>query len=171
MKEPTMKRALLTPIAAALLALAGAPASAQDSVTVSPPIAIGSFATTSASLVPVTGIVSGSPESVTFSGQALVQSVLVRDPDFGHPTLRLTIDLTTVSGVGAGTKAKYVIPGREVVQRGLAQAQLVVVPFAFTRSGSTSVAPRTGVLSLEFDVDLETGELNQATGEVSAPNF
>ena len=166
-----MKRALFTPIAV-LLALAGAPAGAQDAVTVSAPAPLGSFATASASLVPVTGVVSGSPENVTFSGQALVHSVLVRDPDFGHHTLRLTVDLTTVSGVGAGTKAKYVVSAREVVQRRLAAAQVVVVPFAFTRSGSTTVAPRTGVLSLELDIDLETGEINrQATAEVSAPNF
>jgi hypothetical protein len=165
------RRALLTPMASVLVALAGAPASAQESVTVSAPTAINSLATASASLVPVAGVVTGSPESVTFSGQALIKSVLVQDPDFGNPSLLLTIDLTTVTGVGSGTKAKYVVSTREVVQRRLAGSQSIVITFPFSRSGSTTVAPRSGVMSLEFNVDLQTGEIDQATAEVGSPGL
>jgi hypothetical protein len=157
MKEPNMKRrALFAP--AALLAgalAAGTPTPAAAQVP--------------DALVPVAGIVTGQPESVSFSGQARISSKLVPDPDFGNPSLLLTVDLTSVSGVGQSTKAKYVVSTRELVQRRLAGSQLIVITFPFTRSGSTTVAPRSGVVSLDFNVDLDTGAIRQADAEVSSP--
>jgi hypothetical protein len=164
-----MHRALLTAVVPALLGLSAAPAGAQDSVAVSAPSAIGAFATASSSLVPVAGVVTGTPESVTFSGQALVQSVLVQDPDFGRPSLLVTVDLSSVSGVGSSTKAKYVVAAREVVQRRLASSQRVVFTFPFSRSGTTTIPPRAGVMSMAFDVDLNTGAVSRVTANVGSP--
>src|SRR5687767_5469167 len=56
--------------------------------------------------VPIKGVVSGSPESVTFSGNAVVKSRLAPDPDFNRPRLVLTIDLSSVAGIGSTSGAK-----------------------------------------------------------------
>lgn len=167
-----MRQALITPVALAVLAaLAGAPAGAQDAVMLSAPTTT-SLVTSSTSGVTIKGIVSGQPESVSFSGQAQIQSRLVRDPDFNKPSLLLTIDLSTVSGVGSSTKAKYVIPSQENVQRHLAPSHQVEITFPFMQSGSTdSSAARTGVASFAFSFDTSTGAVTSATGNVASPAF
>src|ERR687895_696327 len=111
MKEQKMHmhRALLTPVAlSVLLALTGTPAGAQEATTSDTSLTTletsdtnTALATSSAVGVPIRGIVSGEPESVAFSGQAQIKSRLVRDPDFSRPSLLLTIDLSSVSGVGS----------------------------------------------------------------------
>jgi hypothetical protein len=116
--------------------------------------------------------VSGQPESVAFSGQAQVSSRLVRDPDFGRPVLLLTVNLSTVSGVGSSTKAKYVVATEELVQRHVAPSHEVEVTFPFMKSGSTDAsAARTGVASFAFSFDVNTGAVTSATGKVASPNF
>src|SRR5258705_3281564 len=64
-------------------------------------------------LVPVSGIVSGQPESVKFSGQAQVSSELVLDTSrLNHaPAVLLLIDLSRVSRTGSSTRAEYVVGG------------------------------------------------------------
>jgi hypothetical protein len=130
------------------------------------------FSTSSASLVSVRGVVSGEPESVAFSGQARVRSVLVRDPDFNRPSLLLTFDLSNVSGVGSSTNASYVIPGREHVQRRVAGSQLLEISFPFLQSGATDLtSARSGVASFALDFDVETGAVTSAAGRVASPSF
>jgi hypothetical protein len=143
-------RALL----AAVLSLAAACASAQDT------------------LVPIRGIVSGSPESVSFSGNALVKSRLAPDPDFNRPRLVLTIDLTSVAGVGSTSGAKYVISGPELTQREVAASHAFefTFPFKSTRSTTASTA-RTGIAAFVLDFDVNTGAVTGASGNVSSPNF
>jgi hypothetical protein len=171
-----IRKALLTPVALSVLAaLAGAPAGAQDAATsavmLSAPTTSG-LATSSASAVPISGIVSGQPETVSFSGQAQIASRLVQDPDFGRPVLLLTVNLSTVSGVGSSTKAKYVIPSQELVQRHLAPSHQVEVTFPFMKSGSTDgSSARTGVASFSLSFDTNTGAVTSATGNVASPNF
>jgi len=149
------RRALFTPAALLLAAMAGgAPAYAADA------------------LVPIQGVVSGQPESVSFSGQAQVKSRLVPDPDFGKPSLLLTIDLSSVSGVGSSTKATYVISTQELVQRRLAGSHVVEITFPFMKSSSTDVSSaRSGVASFALDFDLNTGAVTNATGNDSSPAF
>jgi hypothetical protein len=189
MKEQSMDmhRALLTPVAlSVLLALAAAPAGAQDATTSAATTSAATtsaattseapttvrFSTSSASLVPVRGIVSGGPESVAFSGQARVRSILVRDPDFNRPSLLLTFDLSNVSGVGSSTSAAYVIPGREMVQRRVAGSQVLEISFPFLQSGATDLtSARTGVASFALDFDVNTGAVTSATGRVASPSF
>src|SRR5262245_58389822 len=88
-------------------------------------------------LVPVSGVVTGSPESVTFSGNAKVGTRLAPDPDFGRPSLVVSIDLTGIAGVGASTRTKYAIGGPEIVQRRLAPSYTVDLTFPFYKNGST----------------------------------
>jgi hypothetical protein len=166
-----MRQALLTPVAASvLLALTGAPAGAQNATMMSAPTTAG-LTTASASGVAIKGIVSGQPESVSFSGQAQIKSRLVQDPDFGRPVLLLTIDLSAVSGVGSSTKAKYVIPGNELVQRHLAPSHRVEITFPFMRSGSDGSSARTGVASFALSFDVNTGLVTSAAANVSSPSF
>jgi hypothetical protein len=86
--------------------------------------------------VPVTGVVTGGAESVSFSGQAKVSANVVTDPDFGGtPTVMLSIDLSGLSGVGAATSKKYVTADGEILNRGL-----TAVTRCSTRSRSTRAA-------------------------------
>jgi len=166
-----MRQALLTPVAVSLLAaLAGAPASAQNATMMSAPTSAG-LTTASVSGVAIKGIVSGQPESVSFSGQAQISSRLVQDPDFGNPVLLLTINLGSVSGVGSSTNAKYVILGPENVQRHLAPSHRVEITFPFMRSGGSNSSARTGVASFALSFDVNTGLVTSAAANVSSPSF
>jgi hypothetical protein len=174
-----IRQALLSPVALAVLAaLAGAPAGAQDTAATSALAAqplVGpvtpDLVSISGSSVSIRGIVSGKPESVSFSGVAQIQSRLARDPDFGKPSLLLTIDLSSVSGVGSSTDAKYVISSQENVQRPLASSLQVEITFPFVKSGMGMSATRTGVASFVLDFDLNTGAITTATGHVASPTF
>lgn len=117
------------------------------------------------SLVPVSGIVSGSPESVKFSGTAKVGTRLAPDPDFGSPSLVVSIDLTSVSGVGASTRTKYVIGGPEIVQKRLAPSFTVDITFPFYKSGTDgTTGARSGAASVSFNVDATTGAISSPQG-------
>src|SRR6266478_6045115 len=72
----------------------------------------GAFAPTVA-LIPVSGIVSGQPESVKFSGKAQVSSELVLDTSKFNlpPAVILTVDLSGVSGTGSSSGARYTARG------------------------------------------------------------
>jgi hypothetical protein len=123
-------------------------------------------------MVPVKGVVSGAPESVTFSGEARVSSRLAPDPDFNRPRLVLTIDLTGVAGVGSATGAKYVVYGPEMTQRHVAASHSVEFTFPFKDVKSpTEMTARTGVASFVLDFDVNTGVVTKASGSVSTPNF
>jgi hypothetical protein len=166
-----MRQAFLTPVAASvLIALTGLQAGAQEALMLSAPVTT-NLATASTSGVSIKGIVTGQPESVSFSGQAQIGSRLVRDPDFGRPVLLLTIDLSSVSGVGQSTKAKYVVPTQELVQRHLAPSHDVEITFPFVRSGTDGLSARTGVASFALSFDPSTGAVTSATGKVASPNF
>jgi hypothetical protein len=164
-----IRQALFSSVAMAVLA-APAPAGAQEALMLSAPVTT-NLATASASGVSIRGVVTGQPESVSFSGQAQIGSRLVRDPDFGRPVLLLTIDLTGVSGVGQSTRAKYVIAGPEVVQRHFATSRSVEVTFPFMRSGSDGSSARTGVASFDLSFDSSTGAVTSAIGKVASPSF
>jgi hypothetical protein len=157
---------------AAVLCLAGAPALAQVSAAKLGEASLFSApAPASERLVPIKGVVSGSPESVTFTGNAKVSSRYAPDPDFNRPRLVLTIDLTSVSGVGS-SGAKYVVYGPELVGRQIAASHSVEITFPFRNAKSpTAATPRTGVASFALDFDVNTGALTGASGNVSSPNF
>ena len=165
----SMHRALI----AVVLSVAGAPALAQVAAPLAGEASL--FAAPAAAqdtLVPIKGVVSGSPESVNFSGNAVVKSRLAPDPDFNRPRLVLTIDLTGIGGVGSSTGAKYAISGPELTQREVAASHSVefTFPFKSSRSPSSETA-RTGVASFVLDFDVNTGAVTGASGDVTSPNF
>ena len=180
-----IRKPLLAPVGlSVLLALAWTPAGAQELLSVDPAASsalavdtvVGpvnpNLVTSTASAVSIKGIVSGQPESVSFSGQAQIISRFVRDPDFGRPVLLLTINLSSVSGVGSSTKASYVIPSKGSVQRHLAPSHHVEVTFPFIKSGSNDASSaRTGVASFALSFDTDTGAITSARGSVASPSF
>lgn len=160
------RRALLK---SGLLAVAAAVAGGSAWWASEPAQAAGTWNT---SLVSMRGIVSGSPESVSFSGNAKVGTRLAPDPDFGSPSLVVSIDLTGVSGVGTWTRAKYVIGGPEIVQKRLAASYVVDITFPFYRSGTDGTSgARTGHASFTLDVNTATGAVTSATGSIASPNL
>ena len=90
--------------------------------------------------VAVSGTVSGRPESVAFSGRAQIQSRLALDPeDKRRAKILLQIDLGGVSGVGASTRAAYLIEAQEVITRSLAPADVIEMTFPFHASNTRAV--------------------------------
>ena len=103
------------------------------------------------SLVPVSGVVTGSPESVKFSGTAKVGTRLAPDPDFGAPQLVVSIDLTSVTGVGSSTRTKYVIGGPEILQKRLAPSYTLDLTFPFYKNGTDGTTDaRAGAATFSF---------------------
>jgi len=128
-------------------------------------------------LIPVSGTVSGQPESVRFSGQARVSSELVLDTSRTRPphppSVILIVDLSGVSGTGSSSEARYAVGGDgTTVFRQLASTDTIQIPFPFTRGtsmGTSSV--RTGVASFALSFDTNTGAITKGTATVAAPNF
>ena len=153
----------LVVILSGLLWWAGAPARAAFAPTVA--------------LIPVSGTVSGQPESVRFSGQARISSELVLDTTRFRPphlpAVILIIDLSGVSGTGSSSGARYTAGGDGTpVFRQLASADTVEITFPFSRGtsmGTSSV--RTGVASFALSFDTNTGAITKGTATVAAPNF
>src|SRR5712664_4268290 len=128
-------------------------------------------------LIPVSGIVSGQPESVRFSGQARISSELVLDSSRTRPphppAVILIIDLSGVSGTGSSSEAKYTVGGDGTpVFRQLASVDTVEITFPFSRGttmGTSSV--RSGVASFALSFDTNTGAITKGTATVAAPSF
>ena len=128
-------------------------------------------------LIPVSGTVSGQPESVRFSGQARVSSELVLDTSRTRPphppSVVLIVDLSGVSGTGSSSEARYAVGGDGTpVFRQLASTDTILIPFPFTRGtsmGTSSV--RTGVASFALSFDTNTGAITNGTATVAAPSF
>jgi hypothetical protein len=182
-KEPDMKAhpSLFTPaalsvaIAIALSALPGSPANAQTTITATSTAATSTSSTTTSTsttaLVAITGIVSGSPESVSFSGQAKVSTKAVTDPDFGNPpSVVISIDLSGVTGVGSSTKKKYVISNQEILTRKLTAADTLQMTFPFYLSTSSALASNSvGMASFNLSFDMVTMRLTGASGAIASP--
>jgi len=133
-------------------------------------------------LIPVSGTVSGQPESVRFSGQARVSSELVLDTTRVRPphlpAVILIIDLSGVSGTGSSTGAKYTAGGDGTpVFRQLAGTDTLEITFPFTRGTTMSVSSagmssvRSGVVTFVLSFDTNTGAITNGTATVAAPNF
>jgi len=126
-------------------------------------------------LIPASGIVSGQPESVKFSGQAQVSSELVLDTSKFNtpPAVILTFDLSNVSGTGSATGAKYAVGGKGTsVYRQLVSADTVEITFPFSRGTTLSASSsRSGVVSFALSFDLSTGAITRGTASIAAPNF
>src|SRR5712691_4579333 len=131
-------------------------------------------------LIPISGVVSGQPESVRFSGQAQVSSELVLDTSRFHlpPAVILTIDLSGVSGTGSSSEAKYTAGGNGTsVYRRLFSTDTVEITFPFSRGTTMSVSStgmssvRSGVASFALSFDTNTGAITKGTATITAPYF
>jgi hypothetical protein len=173
-------RSLFTPAAVSLAvaiavgALAGAVANAQTTITASTTASTSTSSTTTATatgaVVTVSGIVSGSPESVSFSGQAQLNAKVVTDPDFGNPpSVVLSIDLSTITGVGSSTGKKYVVSNQEIFTRKLAAADTVQMTFPFYPSTGNAQSSSLGLASFNLSFDVNTLKLTGASGSIATP--
>src|SRR5713226_10122416 len=131
-------------------------------------------------LIPASGIVTGQPESVKFSGQAQVSSELVLDTSKFNvpPAVILTIDLSNVSGTGSSTGAKYTAGGDGTpVYRQLVSADTVEIAFPFSRGTTMSVSStglssvRSGVVTFALSFDTNTGAITKGTANIASPAF
>src|SRR5258706_5172739 len=133
-------------------------------------------------LIPVSGSVSGQPESVRFSGQARVSSELVLDTSTTRPphppSVILIIDLSGVSGTGSSSEARYTVGGDGTpVFRQLASTDTVEITFPFTRGTTMSVSSagmssvRSGVGAFALSFYINTGAITNGTATVAAPTF
>jgi hypothetical protein len=116
--------------------------------------------------VPIAGTVAGTPESVSFSGQATVASKIAPDPDFNQPTIMLTIDLGRVGGVGAHTRARYAISGPEVQNRSVTASDLLEFSFPFAKSGADLSETRSGTALFALTIDITTGAVVSARASI-----
>lgn len=173
-------RSLFTPgavslaVAIAMGALAAAAANAQTTLTAtttaSTSTSSATTTTTTSALVMVTGIVSGSPESVSFSGQAQLNANVVTDPDFGStPSVVLSIDLSNITGIGSSTGKKYVIANQEIITRKLAVADSVQMTFPFSLNSASTNPPGLGLASFNLSFDVVTMKLTGASGNIASP--
>jgi hypothetical protein len=116
-------------------------------------------------VIPYSGTLDGAPESVYLSGLARLTSIVVRDPDFGRPPgVRLSVDLSDVSGVGVRTGMRYVAGGEEGLIRPLVASDLVEVTFPVVPDHLEGAAlARQAVASFALAFDVTTGRLIAAT--------
>lgn len=176
------RRSLFTPgvlslgvaIMASVAALSGSPANAQTTIAASTTSSTSTSSTTTttatAALVPIWGVVSGSPESVLFAGQAQLNARVVTDPDFGSPpTVVLSINLSNVMGLGSSTGKKYVTSDQEILNRRLTAADTVQVTFPFYPSGGSAMSARVGLASFNLSFDVNTLKLTAASGSIGSP--
>ena len=131
-------------------------------------------------LIPVSGIVTGQPESVKFSGQAQVSSELVLDTSKFNlpPAVILTVDLSGVSGTGSSSGAKYTAGGNGTsAYRRLFSTDTVEITFPFARGTTMSVTSaglasvRSGVVTFALSFDTNTGAITSGTANIASPAF
>ena len=173
--RPLFNRSVLAlSVAVAAGALWGAAANAQTTLTATTTASTSTSSTTTttttSALVTVNGIVSGSPESVSFSGQAQLSANVVTDPDFGStPSVVLSIDLSNITGVGSSTGKKYVISNQEIITRKLAAADAVQMTFPFSLNSASTNPPGLGLASFNLSFDVITMKLTGASGNIASP--
>ena len=126
--------------------------------------------TATAAQVLIKGIVSGSPESVSLSGQAQLNARVVTDPDFGNPPrVVLSINLSDVTGVGQRTKTTYVTSDEQTLTRPLAATDTVQMTFPFYPSDGSAISSRTGMASFNLTFDENSLTLTGVTGAIGSP--
>jgi len=157
---------LFAVVLSGLLWWAGTPARAAFAPTIAP--------------IPVSGLVTGQPESVKFSGQAQVSSELVLDTSKFNlpPAVILSFDLSGVSGTGSSSGAKYTAGGNGTsAYRRLFSTDTVEITFPFSRGTTMSVTStglasvRSGVVTFALSFDTNTGAITSGTANIAGPAF
>ncbi len=125
-------------------------------------------------VVPISGTVHGSPESVYLAGQAVITSTTATDSTSGLPLgVTLSIDLTNVSGQGLSTGTTYVSEAQSVTVRQLVASDLVEIAFPFFPSGPGGfLSARSALATFTLTYNVTTGQLTGGTAAaVTTPNF
>ena len=123
--------------------------------------------------VPISGTVTGLPESVSFSGSARV--TVIPAPDGGPgPLFRVAVSIALghVTGQGLSTGTIYVLSGQADLTRRFAASDLVHVTFPFSARGAAATAgARTALVTFAFTYDVNTGTLVATTASIGAPGL
>jgi hypothetical protein len=127
----------------------------------------------SATVVAISGTVTGSPESVVFTGPVEVSTRPAAGRIAGaRAHVVVTIDLRQLSGRGLSTGTAYVSPGQANLTRVFGPSDWIELSFPFFPSGGLPGSPaRTGVLTFALAYDVTTGALTAAVATVAAPNL
>ncbi len=110
------------------------------------------------------GVTSNGPasnvEAIRFEGQAVVNSRLAADPDFGNPTLIMLFDLSGVTGTGVKSGIKYVITSQEYVIRPLIANHNIEFTFPMATDENAPIDKvRVGSARFVMNVDIATGAI------------
>ena len=123
--------------------------------------------------VPISGTVTGLPESVSFSGSAHITVRPAPDNTPG-PLFRVavSIELGHITGHGSSTGTIYVLSGQADLTRRFAASDVVQVTFPFSARGAAATAgSRTALVTFAFTYDLNTGALVAAKASLDAPGL
>jgi len=165
------------PPAIAQIAIQPSISAVQPAVTTTLSSTVASISTSSATtatrtigLVPIAGTVIDAQESVTFHGMAQVSANVVTDPDFGGwPTAVISIDLSSLTGIGISTGNAYVGSGAAIVTRPLGAADTVQLTFPYFMRGDNAVSARVGMASFNLSFNVNTMKLTGATAHIDSP--
>jgi hypothetical protein len=128
-------------------------------------------ALTASITIPISGIVDGQPESVSLSGNLLIESTLVQDPLLTTPKERLTFKLVSVTGVGMTSGQKYVATGEDRLLRLLALSDHLDLMFPFYRQSDGPRSARAAMASITLKFDLVTGAVTGVTATFTSPKL
>lgn len=120
--------------------------------------------------VAVSGSVGGAPEVVSFSGKVQIRSHLVRDPDFGRPTMvHVAIDLVDVVGKGMTSGARYASSAELVNSIEVTSNEVIEMTFPFhPESRKAHLVARSANLALVLRFDARNGAVISGSGRVSS---
>ena len=107
--------------------------------------------------VKVDGTISSGTENVGFTGQLSVASRSIDDPDFHSPTmLELTVDFSSVRGLGKASGRKFATEAQTVIHRPLLAFDTVELTFPYT-PGNDVHAARTATVSIDVAYSARSG--------------
>jgi hypothetical protein len=91
--------------------------------------------------LPVNSVLNSGVENIGFTGQMTISSRIIDDPDFHGPTmLELTIDFSSVKGLGRATGNRFVSEAMTVVRRPLLAFDEVEAIFSYVPGTSVHQA-------------------------------
>ena len=158
--------AFLTALVLASVGLVSAAALAQTATAPNPLVP-------TTTVIAVSGTVTGSPESVFFTGPVQVETRPAAGRIAGaRARVVVSIDLRQLSGRGLSTGATYVSSGQANLTRAFAASDLIELSFPFFPRGAAPDSPaRTGVATFVLAYDVTTGALKAAVATVAAPSL
>lgn len=107
--------------------------------------------------VKVDGTIGSGTENVGFCGQLDVTSRIIDDPDFHAPTmLELTVDFSSVKGVGKGNGRKFATEAQTIIHRPLLAFDTVELTFPYT-PGNDVHSARAATVTIDVSYSATSG--------------